>query len=135
MINDKDIIIKKLIERIELLEVEIGLLKAENTELKVDNAELKRRLGLDSNNSSKPPSSDGLGKKNAIPASQIKKPSKKTQRSKPNQLSQVANPDFVIEHTPTTCACGGDLQNIPSDKYEARQVFDLPEPKLEVGPV
>jgi transposase len=31
--------------------------------LEADNAELRRRLGLDSSNSSKPPSSDGLKKK------------------------------------------------------------------------
>jgi len=31
--------------------------------LEAENAELRRRLGLDSSNSSKPPSSDGLKKK------------------------------------------------------------------------
>ena len=34
--------------------------------LEADNAELRRRLGLDSSNSSKPPSSDGLKKKRVL---------------------------------------------------------------------
>lgn len=38
----------------------IASLKREIEALRAENAELRRRLGLDSSNSSKPPSSDGL---------------------------------------------------------------------------
>ncbi|MFI1184608.1 DUF6444 domain-containing protein [Streptomyces sp. NPDC020799] len=41
---------------------EISLLRAETDALRSENAELRRRLGLNSRNSSRPPSSDGLGK-------------------------------------------------------------------------
>ncbi|MER5917289.1 DUF6444 domain-containing protein, partial [Streptomyces sp. NPDC001982] len=41
---------------------EIAELRAENAQLRAENAELKRRLGMNSKNSSKPPSSDGLAK-------------------------------------------------------------------------
>lgn len=49
--DNKDKIIEKLRAEISLLKEEIAL--------------LKRRLGLDSETSSKPPSSDGLKKKSA----------------------------------------------------------------------
>jgi transposase len=41
----------------------IAALRAENASLKARIAELERRLGLDSSNSGKPPSSDGLKKR------------------------------------------------------------------------
>ena len=47
-----------LLDRIERLESEVETLRKENVALKEENSELKRRLGLNSNNSSKPPSSD-----------------------------------------------------------------------------
>jgi transposase len=49
----------------EIVEL-IGSLKREIESLRAENAELRRRLGLDSSNSSKPPSSDGLKKKPRI---------------------------------------------------------------------
>ena len=49
-----------LLERIAALEAEVLLLKAENEEL-------RRRLGLNSENSHKPPSSDGYRKKSVHP--------------------------------------------------------------------
>jgi transposase len=48
---------------IEELRAEILLLREENRLLREELVELKRRLGLDSQTSSKPPSSDGLKKK------------------------------------------------------------------------
>ena len=47
----------------------IALLRAEIFGLRTEVAELRRRLGLDSSNSSKPPSSDGLRKKPRISGS------------------------------------------------------------------
>ncbi|WP_407077461.1 DUF6444 domain-containing protein [Streptomyces sp. SCSIO 30461] len=50
--------------RSELTQVhaELTAARAEIAELRTENAELKRRLGMNSKNSSKPPSSDGLAK-------------------------------------------------------------------------
>ncbi|MER5911162.1 DUF6444 domain-containing protein, partial [Streptomyces sp. NPDC001982] len=44
----------------------VGELRAEIAELRAENAELKRRLGMNSKNSSKPPSSDGLAKPTSL---------------------------------------------------------------------
>lgn len=54
---------------IEGLRREIAELRQENVVLKQEVADLRRRLGKDSNNSSKPPSSDGLGKKPRVAGS------------------------------------------------------------------
>ena len=48
---------------ISALRAQNALLVAQNAVLLARVAELERRLGLDSSNSGKPPSSDGLGKK------------------------------------------------------------------------
>jgi transposase len=103
--------------------------------LKARVAGLERRLGKDSSNSSRPPSSDGLGKPPA-PRRQRRgggrAPGK--QPGAPGaHLAQVADPDEVVVHRPVTCGgCGGDLTLAPVTGVEARQVFDLPEVRLWV---
>jgi transposase len=110
-------------------------LVAANTALQARVAELERRLGKDSSNSSRPPSSDGLGKP---PTSRRERrgggrmPGK--QPGAPGaHLGQVADPDEVVVHRPVACeGCGGDLTLAPVIGVEARQVFDLPEVRLWV---
>ncbi len=95
-------------------------------------AELERRLGLDSSNSSKPPSSDGLKKRARV--SSLRERSGKTSGAQPGHdgetLRQVAKPDHVIEHHPPVCSgCAEPLTPGAPGEYAARQVFDLPEPR------
>jgi transposase len=85
----------------------IASLKAEISVLRAEVSELRRRLGLDSSNSSKPPSSDGLGKKPRIAGSlrgRSGKPSGGQKGHKGGTLRQVADPDAVVRHW--ACACG-----------------------------
>jgi transposase len=56
-------------ELIEALQRENEALQARNAVLLVKIAELQRQLELNSSNSSKPPSSDGLKKKPRVPGS------------------------------------------------------------------
>ena len=91
-------------------------------------AELEARLGRNSRNSSKPPSSDGLGK--PAPKS-LRKPSGRKpgkQQGDPGfRLQPRAVPDEVRTHVPTGClGCGADLTGAPVVGVETRQVFDLP---------
>ena len=91
-------------------------------------AELEARLGKNSRNSSKPPSSDGLGK--PAPKS-LRKPSGrkpgKQQGDQGFRLQPREVPDEVRIHAPTGClGCGADLADAPVVGVEARQVFDLP---------
>jgi transposase len=94
--------------------------------------ELERRLGLNSSNSGKPPSSDGLKKPARV--SSLREPSgKKTggQKGHPGEtLRRSTTPDAIIDHYPQTCAgCGGLLTVAMATGHVARQVFDLPEPR------
>ena len=78
----------------------IASLRARDRSASAENAELRRRLGLDSSNSSKPPSSDGLKKKPRI-ARQPARPFGQAERraegpSRATRLRQVANPDVVV---------------------------------------
>ena len=110
----------------------IAALKAENASLKARIAELERRLGLNSSNSGKPPSSDGL-KKPARVTSLRERSAKKPGGQKGHKgetLRQVADPDDVVDHYPSACSgCGAGLDPDTSVGHSARQVFDLPEPE------
>jgi regulator of replication initiation timing len=121
----------------ELL-AEVAQLKAENARLKEENAELRRRLGMDSSNSHKPPSSDGLAKKRVylkpgLPKAKVKE--KGGQKGhKGETLGQVAEPEQVVLHVAKNCAgCGCDFraEALASVRIvEKRQVFDLPPAML-----
>ncbi len=106
---------------------------AENAALKTRIAELERQLGLNSSNSSKPPSSDGLKKKPARTSSLRERSGRKPGAQpghKGETLRQVAEPDKIVDHHPRVCSgCGGALRPDMAADYAARQVFDLPEPK------
>ena len=108
-------------------------LQAENAALRQRIAELERRLGLDSSNSGKPPSSDGLKKKPSRIRSLRETSGKKSggQKGHPGEtLRQVEIPDEVSDHRPPRCAgCGASLEGAPSTGFTTRQVFDLPEPE------
>ncbi len=95
--------------------------------------ELERRGGKDSHNSSKPPSSDGLRRKVREKRKKSEKRSGGQQGHPGHTLSQGAEPDRVMMHRPEMCEnCHQDLQHIPGEVKERRQVHDLPELRLEV---
>lgn len=98
-------------------------------------AELERRLGLDSSNSGKPPSSDGL--KRPVRVRSLREPSGKPpggRKGHPGDtLRQSETPDVVVDHYPQACAgCGMGLTAAMASGHTARQVFDLPEPRPPV---
>src|ERR1700730_11522437 len=121
------------------LEAIIAALREQNTaqqaliaQLQERIAELERRLGLNSTNSGKPPSSDGL-KKPARVSSLRERSGKKTggQKGHPGEtLRRTQTPDATIDHYPQICmACGEPLTAAMATDHVARQVFDLPEPQ------
>ena len=109
----------------------IAALRAENAALKARIAELERRLGLNSSNSGKPPSSDGLNKAvrvNSLRERSGKKPGGQ-KGHKGETLRQVTDPNEVVDHYPSACSmCGASLDPETSVGHSARQVLDLPEP-------
>jgi transposase len=110
----------------------IAALRAENAALKARMAELERRLELNSSNSGKPPSSDGL-KKPARVRNLRERSGKKPggqMGHKGETLRQVTDPDDVVDHYPPACStCGVGLDPETSVGHSVRQVFDLPEPQ------
>lgn len=95
-------------------------------------AECQGRLALNSTNSSKPPSSDGLNKPKTKSLRQSGKRRSGGQPGHPGKtLRQVAEPDHVEQHGPAPqCdACGLMLQ---AEVVQVRQVFDLPARRHEV---
>ena len=108
-------------ERIEQLEAEI--------------AELKRRLGMNSTNSSKPPSSDSPFTK-PTPKSLRRRSGRKPggQPGHPGStLALVADPNERRRHEPGPCTgCGADLTDAVEVGVERRQVFDLPPLRVRV---
>jgi hypothetical protein len=123
--NDVDsltALVKQLLEKIKQFQVE--------------NAELRRRLGLDSSNSDKPPSRNGYKKKIIQPGLlQEKKPKNGGQKGHQGKtLHRVEQPDRIEIHLPSQCQCCGWSWG-PDNAYKVIQrcqVVDLPEPKLEV---
>lgn len=98
--------------------------------------ELETRLGKDSHNSHKPPSSDEptfrrRGRKS------LRQRSGKKPGGQPGHTGctrvQVEKPDEVHLHVPHQCAhCGDDLKGVEPHASQRRQVFDIPVLRLHV---
>ena len=95
--------------------------------------ELERRLALNSSNSSKPPSSDGLRKtsKNRSLRDTDNKKFGGQKGHKGNSLKQIDNPDVTIEYTPEKCSvCGDSLIDAPTASVIEKQEIDVEVKKL-----
>lgn len=104
-------------------------------ELSERTAELERRLGLNSTNSSKPPSSDGFKKPPRVQSLREKSGRKPGGQfgHKGATLMQVEAPDLIEQHKITCCPeCKMDLKNVPVASISKRQVFEVPEIKRVV---
>jgi transposase len=119
-------------------EQKIERLEQENKALRSKIAELERRLGLNSENSSKPPASDGLKKKEKKRTTSLREKGSRPsggQKGHPGKtLQQVLEPDEVMVYpAPDVCGkCGGDVSVEERAKIIKRQVFELPVPRLMV---
>jgi transposase len=113
----------------------IAELRARVAALEAENAELKRRLGMNSSNSSRPPSSDSPFTKPA-PKSLRRRSGRKPggQPGHPGStLTLVADPNERNRHEPGRCrGCGTSLANALEVGMERRQVFDLPPMTVRV---
>jgi transposase len=127
----EDKLIQKLFQKIEELTSRLEQAENEIAALKLENAALKARINSNSNNSSKPPSSDGYLKKPAF----LKTGKGKQGGQSGHQgrtLNQVNSPDKTVTCHPLGCSCGHTFTREEISLAEKRQVFDLPEPRLEV---
>src|SRR6266571_9399942 len=129
-------------EIIEQIQRENGKLREENAQLRAENHGLKEqmeelsmrvqklegRVAKDSHNSSKPPSTDGYGRKTrSLRQKSGKKPGGQAGH-RGRTLHLVETPDEVIVVRPQTCAhCQASLQGVQALGMQRRQLVDLPQ--------
>ena len=116
----------------------VGFLVGRVQELEKEVMSLRDRLSKyenpkNSNNSSVPPSKDeNRPKRTSLREKTSRKPGGQKGR-KGNTLKMVQIPDITETHTPCYCnCCGKDLSNTPHEFVGKRQVFDIPEIKVNV---
>ena len=125
------------------LRAELGAARELGEQLRVELAQAKERIveleaqaRRNSRNSSKPPSSDGLGKPAPKPRSLRKKTGRKPGGQGGHEgrtLRQVDNPDLEVVHEPGCCGgCRRSLAGRPITAVERRQTFDLPPLSVQV---
>ena len=97
--------------------------------------ELEEQASQNSKNSHKPPSSDGFKKPKrtqSLRKQSDRKPGGQTGH-KGSKLSRSEDIDHFVPHPVSRCeCCGKDLQEVPVINHVKRQVFDLPDLRLQV---
>jgi transposase len=126
-VDPRDARIAQLEKRLEAALERIAQLEEENKQLREENQRLKERLGLNSNNSSKPPSSDAPGT-----ARQPKKPTGRRPGGQPGHKKherKLLPPEQVqhfVELVPKQCkGCGRRLMG-KDGKPHLHQVVEVP---------
>ncbi len=109
-------------------DAEVAVLREQLAGLQSQVADLAARVRANSQNSSRPPSSDGLAK--PAPKSLRGKTGRKPGRPKgqPGATMQLTDhPDRRVRHRPARCrCCGKSLKGAPETGMERRQVIDIP---------
>jgi transposase len=129
--------VKELPQDIESLHTLLRECFAKISSLEAENADLRSRLGQTSQNSHRPPSSDGYkkqGAKTGIPKTGGKKQGGQEGHTG-KTLEMVSEPDVLVVHHPVGCSCCGrqfGLEDLYVELGIRRQVFDIPLPKMEV---
>lgn len=123
---EKITISKEEFDRLKTIEHENEVLKGLVASLTAKIVELEALINKNSNNSNKPPSSDGL-KKNTIKNNRT--PSGRQSGGQPGhkgaskELTPTPNTTVLLKPK-TTCECGGSII-VQADNYTVRQVSDI----------
>ena len=127
---DKDAYIKQLeaeVAKIPTMQAYIKTLEKRLEKMEKNIQELERRLGMNSQNSSKPPSSDPPGTTVVLPQRSHQK--RGARKGHPPHLRSLLPPEKVTQHiklVPDSCLCGGAHLEETSDEPLRHQVVDLP---------
>lgn len=118
-------LVKELTQEVKSQTEEIKSLQEENKKLNQRVEALENQKKTNSNNSSKPPSSDGFNKRTkSLRSKSGKKPGGQVGH-KGTTLELSDNPDEIHVHTVEKCSCGASLKEIPSLETIRRQIIDL----------
>lgn len=126
-IADLEAMASKLSRQVEALQKQNAKLVDENDRLRKENAELRRRLGQDSTNSHRPPSSDSPRSKRKRKKKKKASPNKPgKQPGAPGHHRQRLEPDKIVDLAPEACEhCGEGLAGVSHEPH-VHQVVDLP---------
>ncbi|SHH23547.1 Transposase [Clostridium grantii DSM 8605] len=126
-------LIKELSNQINHLNSQVENISKDNKTLNERVKSLESQVNKNSNNSSKPPSSDGFKKKTkSLRTKSGKKPGGQ-EGHEGKTLSLKEDPDQVEIHSIEHCSeCGASLEDVPPKRYIVRQVIDIPDIKVKV---
>ena len=142
--HEGDRSLEALVAQNDLLRVENASLAAEIELLTRKIAELEQRLKKSSRNSSLPPSSDSPGERAEARQSRAERRAEERRQAKEaarrrgkqpgaegQHLARRVDPDEIVVHEPEHCSsCAKELSSSQAEGFEARQVFDVPDPRL-----
>lgn len=116
-----------LLARVELLVAQVAALTKTVEKQQSEIADLRARLGRDSSNSSKPPSSDSPYKRSPPKLPSGRKPG--GQPGHPGARRAIVDPkdvDHFVPHWPETCSCGCALPQVADGDPVREQIWDIP---------
>ncbi|WP_238475827.1 DUF6444 domain-containing protein [Clostridium manihotivorum] len=126
-------VIRELTNEIKSLNSQVETLSKDNKALSNRVKSLESQVNKNSNNSSKPPSSDGFKKKTKSLRVKTDKNPGGQEGHEGKTLELNDNPDEIIIHTVDKCdICGTSLQDVKSERNIIRQVVDIPEIEVKV---
>ncbi|WP_286161301.1 IS66 family transposase [Clostridium sp. KNHs214] len=125
--------IKMLSNQIKEQNSKIDKLSKDNKALNQLVKSLESQINKNSNNSSKPPSSDGFKKKTkSLRTKSGKKPGGQ-EGHEGTTLCLNDNPDEIEIHKVEQCTeCGASLKNVSPERYIVRQIIDIPDIKVKI---
>lgn len=140
--SERDEIIESLRKRVAYLEerdAEHVQAQAESERAREELArqveELRERVGLNSGNSSKPPSSDGPKKKKKGSGRSLKKRKKSGRKGRQGSARKLLPEEEVtkfVECVPTSCGCCGGMLHGSDVEPQRHQVVELPQRLVDV---
>jgi transposase len=119
-------------EDVVILRIESLVQRLNTLEDKI--AKLEGQISKNSNNSHKPPASDGFCKKVRINLREKSDRKNGGQKGHPGHTLQLSDtPNEVKDHwVKNECDCGFNLNDIGATEFERRQIFNIPKIKPEV---
>jgi transposase len=130
--------LRKRDDVLALLQLQFAALRAENERLRERVAELEERLGQNSGNSSKPPSSDGPGSRRPRESKKSRNRRRRNRGGQPGHqgshrtLLPPEQVDRIVDHYPAQCeSCWEPLPRTPDADPRRYQVTELPPVKPE----
>jgi len=131
-LTDRELL-QKLTDEFDLFKKETGRIIGD---LQRENAALKERLARyenpkNSGNSGIPPSQDPFRKTKSL-RGRSNRPRGGQKGHKGSKLEMSVAPDAVVVHDIGQCSCCGNGLEGDPDRWDARQVFDIPPIKVEV---